>query len=339
VYQDGKIAFANPAGIRLLGAQHDTDLIGRSLTQLLHPDAIEFLSSTGEQLLQGHVERLSFEGQIIRLDGSLMEAEITISRLHYHHKPALQVIVSDISERSRHLKAIEAQNRILKDIAWDQSHLVRAPLARMMGLLGLMEDDNFEDFPQAEMIRFIMNSAHELDQIIRNISDKAYAVSLIQDEYQQYKPADFRHHAISNIEVLLIDDDPVIQKLQRTVLIRNGLHDAPRSFLTALEALEFILSHDKPGTVFLLMLDINMPRMNGWELLEALRQHKLSSHLMVIMLTSSIDISDRIRASEYPEVIEYLTKPINRHTAQELQNHPLLSYLWKKNNHQGNSSG
>ncbi|MDN3593281.1 hypothetical protein [Zunongwangia endophytica] len=47
----------------------------------------------------------------------------------------------DITQQKEHLKQIEKRNRKLEEIAWQQSHMVRAPLAKIMGLVQLIKHD------------------------------------------------------------------------------------------------------------------------------------------------------------------------------------------------------
>ena len=76
----------------------------------------------------------------------------------------------DVNDRRRHLQAIEEQNKKLKEIAWIQSHVVRAPLARIMGLVDLLsEQHSNEDIDNSQIIEAIASSANELDEIIRKI--------------------------------------------------------------------------------------------------------------------------------------------------------------------------
>jgi DNA-binding response OmpR family regulator len=74
--------------------------------------------------------------------------------------------------------ALEKQNETLRDIAWTQSHVVRAPLARMMGVVALMELEQPTDAEFEELMSIILSSAHELDAIITDISHKTYASKL-----------------------------------------------------------------------------------------------------------------------------------------------------------------
>lgn len=80
-----------------------------------------------------------------------------------------------VTERT---SALEKQNETLRDIAWTQSHVVRAPLARLMGVVALMELERPSDAEFDELLGIILSSAHELDAIITDISHKTYASKL-----------------------------------------------------------------------------------------------------------------------------------------------------------------
>ncbi|MDB5151007.1 MAG: domain S-box-containing protein [Mucilaginibacter sp.] len=82
-------------------------------------------------------------------------------------------IERDVTQLKDHVSAIEKQNIQLKEIAWTQAHIVRAPVARIMGLTDLLNDhiDNHPD--AAELIKLLMLSAHELDDIVREIIKKS----------------------------------------------------------------------------------------------------------------------------------------------------------------------
>lgn len=89
-------------------------------------------------------------------------------------EPSINGIVvnsRDITKRVEYVKAIEEQNKKLKEIAWTQSHIVRAPVARLMGLINLILDEN-ESLSSEEnkrMLRYILQSANEIDAVIRQI--------------------------------------------------------------------------------------------------------------------------------------------------------------------------
>ncbi|MGM0390106.1 MAG: PAS domain S-box protein [Bacteroidota bacterium] len=84
--------------------------------------------------------------------------------------------MQDITEIQNHIQTIEDHNDRLKDIAWTQSHVVRAPLARIMGIVDLLQTDNdIED--QEDLLKHILNSATELDGIIRKITNQTEQIT------------------------------------------------------------------------------------------------------------------------------------------------------------------
>ena len=62
----------------------------------------------------------------------------------------------------------------MEEIAWLQSHVIRAPLARLMGLAGMLHDELKLNGEQLELLDNIVDAAHELDKVIRNITTKTY---------------------------------------------------------------------------------------------------------------------------------------------------------------------
>ncbi len=84
--------------------------------------------------------------------------------------------MQDITEIQNHIQTIEDHNERLKDIAWTQSHVVRAPLARIMGIIDLLQTDN-DIVDQEELLKHILNSATELDGIIRKITNQTEQVT------------------------------------------------------------------------------------------------------------------------------------------------------------------
>jgi two-component system, sensor histidine kinase and response regulator len=79
-------------------------------------------------------------------------------------------------------QALRKQNQALKEIAWSQSHQVRAPLSRILGLISLLRDDsNHAPDDLGELLDFMQTSADELDEIVKEISQKAYEGNIFED--------------------------------------------------------------------------------------------------------------------------------------------------------------
>ncbi len=85
----------------------------------------------------------------------------------------------DLTETLDKLQKIEIQNKKLQDIAWKQSHDVRAPLSNIMGLVNLLKsnlnldgDDVSDDDENSKILNYITESTKKLDEIIHDIVDK-----------------------------------------------------------------------------------------------------------------------------------------------------------------------
>ncbi|MGB3143164.1 MAG: PAS domain S-box protein [Maribacter sp.] len=108
-------------------------------------------------------------------DGEVFTVEIYSNAASYEEQNIRICLISDVSERVRYIKKIEGQNERLKEIAWIQSHVVRAPLARIMGLIDLMSNTQVgvNEKEKQYISQGILDSAHELDNIIMEITQKA----------------------------------------------------------------------------------------------------------------------------------------------------------------------
>lgn len=139
------------------------------------------LPSEKERFLQWQVNAFEQEGKagpvtfsIVRKDGQ--ERVLLISGMTYFdetkHPYKHIAVLNDITERDQMMKDLEKQNKKLMDIAWSQSHLVRAPLARIMGLATAIQNGLVEKGQIAEFLGYIQQSATELDNVIKDITNK-----------------------------------------------------------------------------------------------------------------------------------------------------------------------
>ena len=101
-------------------------------------------------------------------------------RLAYHPErnedgsTSLYGYFQDITKEKKMLESLENQNKELRDIAWIQSHTVRAPLTRLMGLASLMERGKAKEIGMEDyFMENILSTCNELDAIIREIVEKA----------------------------------------------------------------------------------------------------------------------------------------------------------------------
>lgn len=105
-------------------------------------------------------------------DGSLIQVNLSSNILAFKGRKAEIVLINDITDRIMYTQKVEQQNQRLKEIAWIQSHVVRAPLARLMGLVNLITEDIVEKGELKNVLTNVLDSANELDHIIRDIVTK-----------------------------------------------------------------------------------------------------------------------------------------------------------------------
>jgi YesN/AraC family two-component response regulator len=70
-----------------------------------------------------------------------------------------------------YIKVIEEQNEKLRKISWHQSHVIRLPLVRLMGLVDLLKHANDDVEDKQILLNYLLSTANELDQVIMNITD------------------------------------------------------------------------------------------------------------------------------------------------------------------------
>lgn len=83
----------------------------------------------------------------------------------------------DITQSVLHQQFIERQNKSLREIAWVQSHVVRGPLATLMGLVNLLRDRKQYDIKEDDIIPEIVSTANKLDDVIKVIVNKSETVN------------------------------------------------------------------------------------------------------------------------------------------------------------------
>jgi PAS domain S-box-containing protein len=108
----------------------------------------------------------------LKKNGEIIQVDIKSNFIQYEGKDAKITVASDVTERLNYIRAIEEQNEKLREISWIQSHLVRAPLARIMGLIQVIKDMKENSEEKALTLDYIILSANELDEIIKHITDK-----------------------------------------------------------------------------------------------------------------------------------------------------------------------
>nr|WP_281422233.1 PAS domain S-box protein [Arthrospiribacter ruber] len=171
VDQHLKVNFWNKAAKKQFKILYKSNIEeGKDLLELIPEEQKGFWKKKFEQALLGNESQFNefSEEKNYNLDFTLNPIKMGDKVL------GVAAFVTDMHAIRQYIKTIETQNIALKEIGFIQSHIVRAPVARIMGLVMLLEEGEIEELNTPEILQEIINSCKELDETIREISAKTY---------------------------------------------------------------------------------------------------------------------------------------------------------------------
>lgn len=126
------------------------------------------------------------------------------------------------------------------------------------------------------------------------------------------------------MKVLIIDDDPILIMVCTRLMKITGFSEevmAAREGKEAIDKLRALIGQPEEELPRLILLDINMPVMNGWEFLaEYLRIiDQFSKIIPVFMLSSTIGQADFDKAKTYHVVKGFYSKPLTKENLFEIE--------------------
>ena len=124
------------------------------------------------------------------------------------------------------------------------------------------------------------------------------------------------HNYMKTVSILLVEDDDIdaigIQRSLKSFNLLNPIHRTR----DGLEALK-VLKNDAIDRPFIVLLDLNMPRMNGMEFLSAIRSDPNLSDIVVFVLTTS-QLDEEISAAYKKNIAGYIVKSSSNQDYKQL---------------------
>lgn len=114
--------------------------------------------------------------------------------------------------------------------------------------------------------------------------------------------------------IMLVDDQKIANYINKKLIEISGIEHQISDFTDPKKALLHLNNHN-PDVI---LLDLNMPDINGWDFLEQMKINKFNSKVAIV--TSSTSKLDRKKSQDYQEVIEYYSKPLKKDDIRNLIN-------------------
>ncbi len=119
--------------------------------------------------------------------------------------------------------------------------------------------------------------------------------------------------------IMLIDDDAATNFYHKIIIQRLNCSNRIEVFDDATEALQYLENAEElPDIIF---LDINMPKMNGWEFIEEIVKNGMNEILndsTIVVLTTSLNSNDKEKALKYGIISDFRLKPLTKETLLEV---------------------
>lgn len=114
--------------------------------------------------------------------------------------------------------------------------------------------------------------------------------------------------------ILLIDDDPIFIWLVQKMIAKLNDKRIVKTFANGEDALIFLKEVYAPNDSYLVLLDINMPIMNGWDFVDAIATAEVfnenKENFTIHIVSSSTDPADQEKAGQWSMVKGYFAKPL-----------------------------
>jgi len=266
--------------------------IGESFVEIISQKFEKAFSKLVDECFRGksfNIEkRLKLKGQ----EDVLLQV-VLIPILTDPNSPYVACTIIDSNRKSNQMK-------LLDEYSYLASHDLRAPITNILSLTNLLnfpEMGSFDTREIKELLTDINYQAEKLDDIIQMLNR-------LVNQGQQPKEFIAETSLTSSKHIMLVDDDSLTNKLHHMIITKHNKNKLVVRFDSPVLALEY-LELNRPD---LILLDLNMPEIDGWAFLKLMEERDIA--VDVVIISSTIDPAEKTRAQSYVQVKDFLTKPL-----------------------------
>jgi PAS domain S-box-containing protein len=225
-----KWVYMNPAGVRLLGAKSEGELLGKEIQEIVAPEFQDIVSSRLEQVQKEGLSAPEIEEQFIRLDGARVDVSVSAVPIDYRGEPGIIVFAEDISARKkaeeelrRYHDELERSNAELQQFAYVASHDLQEPLRMVSSYMGLIEgrykgrlDADADDF-----IGYAVDGAKRMRMLINDLLE----YSRVGTHGKTFGPVDCEtllNRVLDHVQLLIEDSGATITHDPLPTVIGDG---------------------------------------------------------------------------------------------------------------------
>lgn len=167
----------NEAAIRHYGYSYD-EFLSMTIKDIRPSEDVPLLQAVLAHNNANHRSFFQAEFRHKKKNDEIIIVDLKSNFIVYRGRAAKLILAHDITANKKYLEEIEHQNQKLREIAWVQSHVVRAPLARLLGLAQFLNEEDLSPQEYKQYLKELHNSASELDVIVKDIVKKTNELQL-----------------------------------------------------------------------------------------------------------------------------------------------------------------
>jgi PAS domain S-box-containing protein len=195
VHTDGFCLFMNIEAAKLFGFSKPDQAVGHLFYDFIHPDSMDNAIARMESVHLGKPVGFA-EHKMIRLDGQIMEVEVSSVSLSYLGKSMIQSVFMDVSERNRTEERLRTSEKlaVLGQLAAGIAHEIRNPLTALKGFVQLLKSKSDENSEYYEIMK------SEIERINLIVSEFMFLARPASDNFQKKNVFSLVSHTITLLE-------------------------------------------------------------------------------------------------------------------------------------------